>query len=109
MTECPKCKGYGIIGDAVPDILRGRGHIFSSNECDMCHGSGEVPMTNEEWFNGLSTEEKAEFLIASIKKCKSCASGISVDEVQHCPFGECGCHFKDEVVKWLKQPHTIKE
>jgi hypothetical protein len=62
MTECPKCKGYGIVGSSVPDILRGRGHIFSSNECDMCHGSGEVPMTNEEWLKQANTEQLATFL-----------------------------------------------
>ena len=103
--KCPKCNGRGTVGYFHIDH-------FVDIECDRCNGGGEVSeveMTNEEWFNGLSTEEKAEFLIASIKRCKSCASGISVDEVQHCPFGECGCHFKDEVVKWLKQPHTIKE
>ena len=62
MTECPKCKGYGIVGSAVPDILRGRGAIFSSNECDMCHGSGEVEMTNEEWLKSMNTEQFAEAL-----------------------------------------------
>ena len=64
-----------------------------------------LEQTKEEWIHTLNTEQLAEFLIASIKKCKSCASGIGIDEVQHCPFGECGCHFKDEVIKWLKQPH----
>lgn len=62
--------------------------------------------TNEEYLRSLNTEQLAEFLIASIKKCKSCASGIGADEVADCPFGECGCHFKDEVVEWLKQSHT---
>ena len=63
------------------------------------------PMTEQEYIQTCNTEQLAEFLIASIKKCKSCASGIGADEVADCPFGECGCHFKDEVVKWLKQPH----
>ena len=78
-------------------------------KCPICGGTGDtknnIPPTNEQWFCTLPTEEKAEFLIASIKKCKSCASGIGFDEVQHCPFGECGCHFKDEVIGWLKKPH----
>lgn len=63
------------------------------------------PLTNEEWLKKANTEQLAEFLIVSIKKCKSCASGIGFDEIQHCPFGECGCHFKGEVIKWLEQPH----
>ena len=62
MTECPKCKGYGIIGDAVPDILRGRGHIFSSIECPQCNGTGEVPMTNEEYLKSCTTEQLAEWM-----------------------------------------------
>lgn len=65
----------------------------------------ELELTNEELLRQCNTEQLAEFLIASIKKCKSCASGIGVDEVQHCPFGECGCHFKSEVIEWLKLPH----
>ena len=63
------------------------------------------PMTEQEYLQTCNTEQLAEFLIASIKKCKSCASGIGADEVADCPFGECGCHFKDEVVEWLKQTH----
>lgn len=32
-------------------------------ECKKCHGTGVVePQTNEEWFNGLATEEKAKVL-----------------------------------------------
>ena len=81
-------------------------------KCPICGGTGDTkniigkPLTEQEWLQTADTEQLAEFLIASIKKCKSCASGIGPDEVADCPFGECGCHFKDEVVKWLKQPHT---
>lgn len=94
MTVCPKCKGYGIVGSAVPDILRGRGAIFSSNECDMCHGSGEVQMTNEEWFCGLSTEEKARFL----------------DKICYSAWGDINSRFKDmadytDWIEWLKEIH----
>ena len=65
----------------------------------------EREQTNKEWIQSATTEQLAEFLIASIKKCKSCASGIGFDEVPCCPFGECGCHFKGEVVEWLKKQH----
>ena len=81
-------------------------------KCPICGGTGNTkniigkPQTEQEYIQTCTTEQLAEFLITSIKKCKSCASGIGIDEVQHCPFGECGCHFKDEVVKWLKQPHS---
>lgn len=91
MTECPKCKGYGIVGSAVPDILRGRGAIFSSNECDMCHGSGEVPMTNEEWLRQCTTMELAEFIR---KQRDDWSDGWYSD-----------CHRFEEIVEWLKEIH----
>ena len=91
MTECPKCKGYGIVGSAVPDILRGKGHIFSSNECDMCHGSGEVPMTNEEWLRQCTTMELAEFIR---KQRDDWSDGWYSD-----------CHRFEEIVEWLKEIH----
>ena len=84
-------------------------------KCPMCGGDTlndlvvKGKMTNEEWIKSCNTEQLAEFLIVSIKNCKSCASGIGFDEVEHCPFGECGCHFKEEVIKWLKQPHKENE
>ena len=31
-------------------------------KCPRCNGSGEV-QTNEEWFDGLSTEEKAKAIV----------------------------------------------
>lgn len=94
--KCPKCNGSGI--DYDNEFIE---------VCENCDGIGIVnPLTNEEWFCSLSTEKKAEFLIESIKKCKHCVSGIGDDEVPECPFGECGCHFKDEVVKWLKEKHN---
>jgi hypothetical protein len=123
--KCPICDGMGTSNTCVNGTFK---------PCSFCGGTGEVkdnlcetcnticpfddehfecdnytPLTNEGWLRTATTEQLAEFLIASIKKCKSCASGIGFDEVQHCPFGECGCHFKGEVVEWLKQPHTEKE
>lgn len=93
MTECPKCKGYGIVGDAVPDILRGRGHVFSSNECPQCHGSGEVEITNEEWLKSLDTEQLAEFLFRVWEN--GYHSTIDIRIPFNIPFD----------TKWLKQTH----
>lgn len=99
MTVCPKCKGYGIVGSAVPDILRGRGAIFSSNECDMCHGSGEVEMTNEEYLKSRNTEQLAEAILQ--QWIHGAYHGV----------GEFGLTDKEiessreDIVEWLKQPH----
>ena len=103
MTVCPKCKGYGIVGSAVPDILRGRGAIFSSNECDMCHGSGEVPMTNEEWLRSLNTEQLAEFLNLIIRVGPY--ENEPKDFWEHV-YGRGGEHGAKSIVEWLKQPHN---
>ena len=99
MTECPKCKGYGIVGSAVPDILRGRGHIFSSIECPQCHGSGEVEMTNEEWLKQCTTEQLAEALLNIMANNEFTLYLLHTEKksVQE---------MKDAVVEWLKQPHT---
>ena len=105
MTECPKCNGYGIVGSAVPDILRGRGHIFSSIECPQCHGSGEVPMTNEEWLKSLSTKELAEFLA---DKCNEVVDFVlhEVDENAEDIEPDDYWYRQDVIVEWLKQPHN---
>ena len=113
MTECPKCKGYGIVGSAVPDILRGRGHIFSSNECDRCHGSGEVSevqMTNEEYLKSCNTEQLAEwftnsgFLTCTLRECDDCKYYDKKND--DCDFNFYGSiNHKQMWVEWLKQPH----
>lgn len=51
--------------------------------------------TNEEWFCGLSTEEKAEFF-------------ANVERIDFPVFPSIEDRAKD-IVEWLKQPHTEKE
>ena len=101
MTECPKCKGYGIVGSAAPDILRGRGAIFSSNECDMCHGSGEVPMTNEEWIKSLDTEGLVDYLYEVHKGGDSVERQRWIEKHKE--------RVKMQFRGWLKQPHSEVE
>ena len=62
-------------------------------ECDAY-----APMTNENWFISLSTEEKARFF----------------DKICYSAWGDINSRFRDmadytDWVEWLKQPHTIKE
>ena len=56
-------------------------------------------MTNEEWFCGLSTEEKAEFFVKIELSAMHPVKRGAVDMEK----------FIEEVVDWLKQPHTEKE
>ena len=52
---CPKCKGTGQISESGVSE-------YPKIKCPCCNGTGEIEQTNEEWFCGLSTEEKARFL-----------------------------------------------
>lgn len=42
MVVCPRCKGRGMIGKIVPNIITGKGAIFADYECDCCKGEGQV-------------------------------------------------------------------
>ena len=51
-----KCKYCNGTGEHINDANR-------MTTCEFCGGKGVIePLTNEEWFCGLSTEEKAKFL-----------------------------------------------
>lgn len=64
--------------------------------------SGE-PMTNEEWFCQLSTEEKAEFLKKIIQSCGWCLDG---GNPPYCLLSGNKCFFNgDDFVEWLKEIH----
>jgi len=56
--KCTRCHGTGKITEWVAT------DTLSEYEfpCRKCNGTGEIKVTNEEWFCGLSTEEKAKFL-----------------------------------------------
>ena len=66
----------------------------------------ELEQTNEEWFCGLSTEEKAEFSMRVFKNCTWCLDGGSPQE---CPFNEflnCPAESKGNMMKWLEEIHN---
>lgn len=73
----------------------------------VCEFDGECEnmvreMTNEEWFCGLSTEEKAEFLNLIIRV------GPYENEPKdfwECVYGRGGDRGTKSIVEWLKQPH----
>ena len=58
--------------------------------CEHCNGTGKIVQTNEEWFCGLNTEEKADFFCT----------------VQHC-LTIYGDHIAtiEDWEKWLKEKH----
>ena len=83
---CPTCGGTGKV---VHPMMSMNGDEYTGeweqHECEACNGTGVVePLTNEEWFNGLATEEKAKRII-----------NIAVNS---------DCDYRT-IVEWLKQPH----
>ena len=77
--KCPKCKFYNIckgrINETVENCVR-----FKSTE-----------QTNEEWFCGLSTEEKAKWLNQQLMYAAAAR--------------EQGYFTVDGLIKWLKEKH----
>ena len=89
--KCPKCGGDGKYlkmeqGNSCYEV----GLSF----CDVCHGSGKVEVTNEEWLNTLNTEQLATFL--AIVQYDGTDLTLKKNHVK-------------KWVEWLKQPHTPKE
>ena len=78
--KCKYCDGTGTTNWCVNGTFL---------NCPHCGGTGEVEQTNEEWFCGLSTEEKARLLVSN---------KLFFRMLDY-----------DGFVEWLKQPHTTKE
>lgn len=90
---CKKCNGKGYIYT----------NAFGTNgklRCDVCGGNGKIlsnKQNNEEWFCGLSTEDKAEWL------SKHFHCGDCIFEKPMCGGEYDGC--KSAFVEWLKEKH----
>lgn len=92
--KCPKCNGIGKILTFNYDLEK-----HEVIECPKCHGSGKKPITNEEWFCGLSTEEKAKWLSRNSKFMYGCGRMETTPKIM----------YEEAWEWWLKQPHTSKE
>ena len=85
--KCKYCDGTGTTNWCV------NGTFIN---CPHCGGTGEVEQTNEEWFCGIYTEAKAEWL-ADHMKCSKCP------QQNRCNGYHGGCVAL--MLEWLKQPH----
>lgn len=102
--KCPRCNGNGSVPYHIADDL------FDETNCPLCGGSGEVEMTNEEYLRSCTTEQLAEFFIkamlfydnAGITLLEAIKNAVEDNE-------NLSKHFIENVVEWLKQPHTPKE
>lgn len=91
--KCTLCDGKGEYMHAIGGY----------RPCEHCNGTGEIEVTNEEWFNSLPTEEKAEFYAKLTLGCYKCGAKGS-HNIKNCGFDYCLCSKRDFVM-WLKQPH----
>lgn len=76
-------------------------------QCDgewttKCASYKKTPLTNEEWLHSLNTEQLAD-LMSRMLGCSNCP--IPKDG-RSCMGTYSGCW--NEIIKWLKQPHTFK-
>ena len=90
MKCCPKCNGRGTVGYYHIDH-------FVDIECDRCHGSGEVEMTNEEWIKSLDTEGLVDYLYEVHKGGDSVERQRWIEKHKE--------RVKMQFRGWLKQPH----
>ena len=92
--KCKHCDGDGVIVDVE------YGHAGKYG-CKYCDGKGVVePLTNEEWFDGLSTKEKAKvFANATYSTAETPLTIL---------WGGKEAEQKKWEL-WLKQPHHDKE
>ena len=107
MTVCDLCKGTGRLLEPWFDTT-GLMTRFTGDICFMCDGKGTIgePMTNEEWFDTLSTKEKAKWLD---KVAENCCQICDEENRELCRGNiATGCKFENakKWELWLKQPHT---
>ena len=90
--KCEACCVDGYIGFRTDD-----GHI-SMRTCRRCDGYGYIKveqMTNEEWFCGLSTEEKAKWLSRNSKFMYGCGRMETTPKIM----------YEEDWEWWLKEKH----
>ena len=87
MSICNECWGKGWIEK--------QGVQF---DCRKCKGTGVIenePMTNEEWFCGLETEEKAKWLSRHSQFMYGCGQMETTPKIM----------YEEDWEYWLKEKH----
>lgn len=64
---------------------------YGEEDCSLCNGTGEMPITNDEWRKTCSTEEFTEWITNTFCPCDN-----------HPRLKEA---VKRDWMKWLEQPH----
>jgi len=82
--RCPNCNGKGFYSVDWQKV-----------RCEVCHGSGKKPITNEEWFCQLTTEEKAKWLSRHSQFMYECGEKQTIPKTM----------YEEDWEMWLTQPH----
>lgn len=92
--KCPMCSGKGMVDYPMyaDDEHKWQYCVARMKKCDMCNGTGEVHMTNEEWRRTCSTEEFAKWM-AEEKMCRGYFIFPSMEEAIQ------------DALDWLKEKH----
>ena len=94
---CPTCGGTGKVAHPMMSI-NGDEYTgeWEQHECEACNGTGVVePLTNEEWFCSLSTEEKAKWLSKQSQFIYNCGQKELIPKIM----------YEEDFVQWLKEKY----
>ena len=99
--KCKACNGTGVI---VAPIYENDevGFVDKNYECAVCHGTGQIEQTEEEWLKSLDTKQFAKWLDNLLMRCLC-------RDCNFCPIHKephCTC---EAIEEWLKQPHRNEE
>lgn len=95
--KCPECGGTGKVQKYFyekTDVGKWE-KVCGDSPCDECNGTGEIEVTNDEWLDSLTAEEKAEFMAKMVTE--------AIKE-----HGKCGATRCESVIwwdEWLKEKH----
>ena len=101
LKPCPFCEGKG------KKYLQ----VFNETmECAYCNGTGKLPMTNEEYLRSLNTEQLAWFIAKAMLFYDNTIMSLLEAIKKAIEYEQKSSdYFTDDIVEWLKQPHTTKE
>ena len=57
--------------------------VWDDVPCEECNGTGEIEVTNEEWLEQASTEEKAKLLSKLCKSIYNCGKKGSIPKIMY--------------------------
>lgn len=98
--KCKACNGTGYVTACVYESDE-IGFVDKNYECAVCHGTGLIEQTNEEWFCKLNTRLKAEAIFVFMDNVAKQISGEPITNKEEI--------INDVIMRWLKDKHEEEE